>query len=75
MTLNEIDKAIIDQFGQHREKPQSEIVRNLLPITSEGYAYARIRQMEGRGLLEKTGDGNRKVIVITQAGKALIGSE
>lgn len=73
-TRNPIDLAIIGQFVQHPEKelPQNEVVKALLPLTSEGYAYARIRQLEGQGYIVKSGEGNRKTLALTQAGKAAV---
>ena len=71
-TDNPIDRAILKQFAQHPDKalPQNEVVRALLSITTEGYGYARIRQLEGQGYIVKAGPGNRKTITLTQAGQA-----
>lgn len=71
-TDNPIDLAIIGQFVTQPERPQNEVVRALLSITTESYAYARIRQLEGQGLILKTGTGNRKTLSLTQAGKAMV---
>ena len=71
-TDNPIVRAILKQFAQHPDQalPQNEVVKALLSITTEGYGYAVLRQMEGRGYITKSGTSNRKTLTLTSAGKA-----
>jgi hypothetical protein len=71
---NQIVLAIIGQFAKHPEKelPQCEVVKALLSITTESYGYAVIRQLEGQGYITKSGQGNRKTLALTQAGRAMV---
>lgn len=73
-TDNPVNAVILKQFAQHPDQalPQNEVVKACLNVTSEGYAYQRIRQLEGQGYIVKSGPANRKTLSLTQAGKAAV---
>lgn len=72
MRLNPTDQdilGIIERSGN--EADQAKIIKVLLPFTNEDYVYSRIRTLEARGLIVKTGAEYRKgrTVTLTEAGR------
>jgi DNA-binding PadR family transcriptional regulator len=69
--LVNIDRRILSRIA-HEDTLQADIIRDLLTETGEAYAYARIRTLQARGLIRKTGPANQRIITLTPAGREVL---
>jgi hypothetical protein len=69
MTDIQIDQIIIAQI-QNGPQPLADIVMKLMTVTSESYAYSRVRRLEALGLVKKTSiKGNKRILELTPEGQ------
>lgn len=74
MKLNPTDQDILNIIGRSDgTAPQMKIVKVLLPFANEDYIYSRIRVMEARGLITKTGpEYAKRTVSLTDTGRDLL---
>lgn len=65
----QIDSEILDYLTRHEETTQADLIRALLPLSSESYIHSRIRTLAARGLVRKERrDGtNTRYLSLTEA--------
>jgi DNA-binding HxlR family transcriptional regulator len=72
--VNPTDQDILNIIGRSDGAVQQwKIVKVLTAFCSEDYVYSRLRQMEARNLIVKTGpEYSKRSVILTDAGRDLL---